>query len=247
MRQGSLPSSRGLSDLAERQMRAWALQLEAQQRLSEERAAAPVPDLIHPYLAISRETGVNARELAEEVAERCGWKLFDRELLDYLAEHDNLSRLALEFVDEKAVSWFHEMFGTWLDEQMVSQAEYVNRLGRIVLLAAQHESTVFIGRGVQFILPREIGVSVRIIDSLRTRVRRVEERMHCGEREAHKFIEQTDSARAQFVQRYYHHDVADPHLYDLTINLEYVPREAAVDLIVAECRRRGDGQHDKLK
>lgn len=228
-------------------MRAWALQLEAQRRLSEERAAAPIPDLIHPYLALSRETGVNARELAEAVAQRCGWKLFDRELLDYLAEHDNLSRLSLEFVDEKAVSWFHEMFGTWLDEKLVSQAEYVSRLGRIVLLAAQHESTVFIGRGVQFILPRENGVSVRLIDSLAARVRRVEERQQCGEREARKFIEQTDSARAQFVQRYYHHNLADPHLYDLTINLEYVPRAAAVDLLVAECRRRVDDKHTKPK
>ena len=104
-----------------------------------------MPQLIQPYLTISRETGIDAGELAHAIATKCGWKVFDRELLDYLAEHDHLSRLALDFVDERTRSWFHEIFGKWLDQQLISQAEYVSRLGRIVLLAAQHESTVFVG------------------------------------------------------------------------------------------------------
>jgi cytidylate kinase len=229
--------SRGLSEVAERQMRTWALQLQAQQRLAEERAATPVPQLIHPYLAISRETGVDARELAQAVASKCGWKMLDSELLDYLAEHNHLSRIALDFVDERAASWFHEMFGKWLDDQLISQAEYVSRLGRIVLLAAQHESTVFVGRGVQFILPREAGLAVRIVAPRAQRVHRVMERRHCGEREAQKFMDETDHARAQFVRRYFHRDVADPHLYDLVVNLARLAHEEAVDLIVGQCKR----------
>ena len=90
---------RGISDVAERQMRTWALQLQSQQRLAEERAATPLPKLVHSYLVVSREAGVDARELAQAVASKCGWKMLDRELLDYMAEHDHLSRLALDFVD----------------------------------------------------------------------------------------------------------------------------------------------------
>ena len=160
---GTLSHNSHLSQLAERQMRTWALQLEAQKRLEKERADKAMQQRIHPYLVLSRETGVNAGELAHAIAAKCGWKVLDRELLDYMAEHDHLSRFALEFVDEKVVSWFRETFGKWLDEQLVSQAQFVSRLGKLVLLAAQHESTVFVGRGVQFILPRENGVAVRII------------------------------------------------------------------------------------
>src|SRR5690349_14004438 len=98
--------SRGLSAVAERQMRNWALDMQTQQRLASEHAREDVKKLIHPYIAFSREAGVDATGLARLVAEKCGWKLFDRELLDYLAEHDHLSRFALEFVDEKVVSWF---------------------------------------------------------------------------------------------------------------------------------------------
>jgi Cytidylate kinase-like family len=238
MRTSTLPKSTALSALAERQMRTWALQLEAQQRLEEKRAAASVEELIHPYIAISRETGVDAAEIAQAVASECNWKALDRELVDYLAEHDHLSRLALDLVDERSVSWFHEIFGKWLDEQVVSQAEYVSRLGRIALLAAQHESTVFVGRGIQFILPRDGGLAVRIIAPLKERIQRVKARRHCNECEARTFVDETDAARAHFVKRYFHHDVADSHFYDLVINLEHVPRIAAVDLIVRECTRR---------
>jgi cytidylate kinase len=219
-------------------MRTWALQLQSQQRLEEERAAAQVPELVHPYVAISRETGVDAADTAQAVAAKCGWKVLDRELLDYLAEHDHLSRIALDSVDERTVSWFHETFGKWLDEQLITQAEFVSRLGRIVLLAAQHESTVFVGRGVQFILPRKNGVTVRLIAPQKERIRRAKERRQCSQAEARKFVEQTDKMRAEFVWRYFHRDVADPHLYDLVINLEYLPREVAVDIIVRECQRR---------
>jgi cytidylate kinase len=233
----SLAQQRAVSQLAERQMRTWALQMQARQQMEQERAARPVPCLIHPYVAMSRETGVDAGELAHAVAKVCGWKVFDRELLDYLAEHDHLSRLALEFVDERTRSWFHEMFGTWLESQLISQAEYVVRLRRIVLLAAQHESTILVGRGVQFMLPAERGVAVRVVAPEKQRIQRIMKRSQLSRHEAEKFVHDTDRARAEFVQRYFHRDVADPHLYHLVINLEHVPRDVAVNLIVGECRR----------
>jgi cytidylate kinase len=230
-------SNRGMSELAERQMRNWAFDVQTQQRLSEERKITELSQLIHPYVVISREAGVDAGGLAEAIAGKCGWKALDRGLLDYMAEHDHLSRLALDFVDERAVSWFHEMFGKWLDKQLLSQAEYVSRLGRLLLLAAQHESTVFVGRGVQFMLPRDCGLAARIIAPLKQRVQSVMERRHCTEREARSFIETTDDERQQFVRRYFHHDVTDPQLYDLIINLARVPREDAIELIVSEAKR----------
>src|SRR5690242_14599690 len=169
-------NNRAMSTIAERQMRKWALDVQHRQKVASELDQIRVEDLIHPYLLVSREAGVHATELARAVAEKCGWKLLDSELLDYMAEHDHLSRLALEFVDERAVSWFHEMFGTWLDKQLVSQAEYVSRMGKVLLLAAQHESAVFVGRGAQFMLPRDRGLAVRVIAPLKQRARKIMER-----------------------------------------------------------------------
>lgn len=231
-------SSREISGIAERQMRTWALQLQSQQRLAEEKAVSPLPKLVHPYLVVSREAGVDARELAQQVAERCGWKMLDRELLDYMAEHDHLSRLALEFVDERVASWFHEVFGKWLEKNLVTQAEYVSRLGKLALLAAQHESTVFVGRGIQFLLPRDAGLVVRIIAPRKQRIERLSRLRKLNARDAERYMDATDRERAQFVERYFHRDVADPHLYDMVLNLGYLSREEVVSLIVRECNQR---------
>ena len=213
------------------------IDLQTRQGLAETNSGVTVPQLIRPYIAISRECGLNAPELAQAVATECGWQLMDRELLDHLAEHDHLSRLALEFVDERTVSWFHEMFGKWLEDQLVSQAEYVSRLGRLVLLAAQHVSSVFVGRGVQFMLPRNLGLAVRLIAPSKQRVERLMQQRSCSKREAERFMIETDNNRVQFVQRYFQKDIADPHWHDLVINLEHVSRDEAVGLISAQARR----------
>jgi cytidylate kinase len=221
-------------------MRHWAIDIQTQEQRAREREKLEVPELIHPYIAISQEAGVDASELATKISEQCGWKVLDRELLDYLADHDHLSRLALEFVDERTVSWFHEMFGSWLEKQLVSQAEYVSRLGRLVLLAAQHESSIFIGRGVQFMLPRELGIAVRVIAPLKQRVERLMQMNSCSEREARRRANELDENRANFVERYFQHNVADPQLYDLVINLGFVPREEAAAMIATEAMRHAE-------
>lgn len=231
---------RGVSEVAERQMRRWAHDLQVRKEQADQDQRVEVPQLIKPYLVLSREAGVDAADLGREISAACGWKLLDRELLDYLAEHDHLSRLALEFVDERTVSWFHEMFGTWLDKQLVSQAEYVSRLGRLVLLAAQHESTIFVGRGVHFMLPRELGFVVRVIAPRKQRIARMMTLNSCDEREARRMVDELDENRTNFVKRYFQHDVTDSHLYDLVINLGYVDRRDAVKLIATEAMRHAE-------
>jgi cytidylate kinase len=233
-------SNRGLSKLAERQMRNWALGLQSQRKRAQELPEVEPKNFIHPYLAISREAGVEASTLADAIGAQLGWKVFDDELLDYIAEHEHMSRVALEFVDERAASWFHEMFCKLLESHLVSQAEYVSRLGKMLLLATQHESAVFVGRGVRFILPRDRGFAVRVIAPLKQRTKTIMERRQCSEREAKSFIETTDREREQFVRRYFHHEVADPHQYDVVINLAQMPREEAIETIVSGAKRHAE-------
>ncbi len=232
MRSSTIPRSRELSQAAERQMRIWALDLEAHQRLEQQ--PKELKELIYPYIAISRESGVDGGESAKAFASRLGWKVFDRELLDYMVEQYHWSKVALDYVDEKTVSWFRDTLGKMLDQQIVTQAEYISRLGKIILLAAQHESCIFVGRGAQFILPRDRGLNVRIVAPKKQRIQRVMERRNCSHHDAEKFIEETDNGRAALVRRYFHHDIADPHLYDLVINLEHTSRDAALDLILGD-------------
>ena len=128
-------------------MRSWALGLEVKDRLEHAAAVKQLPKEIHTYISISREAGAGGGEIANRLGQKLGWQVLDKELLDYMAEHYKMPRDLLDFVDESTSNWFHEVFGNWLDSHLVTQSEYVSRLGRIVLIAARHEHAVFVGRG----------------------------------------------------------------------------------------------------
>jgi cytidylate kinase len=129
---------------------------------------------------------------------------------------------------------------SWLDRNLVSESEYVEHLGKIVLLAASSGKVVFVGRGAQMFLPRNKGLAVRIIAPLNYRIEQTMRQRGLNHALAKKWVEETDHARCDFVRSHFHHDVADPKLYDLVINLEPIGPHGARDLIVetAQCWMR---------
>ncbi|HEX6960312.1 MAG TPA: cytidylate kinase-like family protein, partial [Lacipirellula sp.] len=197
-----------------------------------------VEKLIHPYIAISRQSGIPAGEIARSVAEQLHWHLLDREVLEYLAQNHQWSEASLESVDERPGSWFRETLGHWLDQRLVTSAEFVRATAHVFLLAAQHEPTVFVGRGAQFVLPPNRGLAVRLIASKRSRIARLMAAQSRDHAQASQVVEKTDRDRAEYVQTYFHRDVADAHNYDLTINLDQFSSDEAAGMIVAACRLR---------
>jgi cytidylate kinase len=49
---------------------------------------------------------------------------------------------------------------------------------------------------------------------------------------AREFVEQSDRQRNAFIEKYFHHNVADPHIHDLVVNVEQLVQDEAVSLIV---------------
>lgn len=227
-----------ISKLAEQRMRQWAIELEVKQRIEHEEAVKHLPEHVHPYIAISRDTGAGAGEIAHRVGDILGWEVLDRELLGYMAEQYHLQKGMVEFVDETTTSWILDTFGKWLARQVITESEYVTHLGEIVLLAAQHHSTVFVGRGAQFFLPRDRGLAIQVVAPLSQRIERVMLRDGRSYEETQRYLGQTDRTRREFIREHFQRDVTDPHLYDLVLNLEYLDMAEAVDLIVSQCERR---------
>ena len=143
----------------------------------------------------------------------------------------------VELVDETTSSWLLDTFGKWLDRQLVTESEYVTHLGQIVLLAAQSQSTIFVGRGAQFFLPRDRGLVIQLVAPLEQRLQRVMQRDGVDQEQARHYLDQTDRARRAFIREYFQCDVTDPHLYDLVLNLEHLLLEEAGELIVSQCER----------
>lgn len=224
---------------AERQMRAWSLAQEvADWAVRIHRVDRPHVRL-GPYITISREAGANGSRIAEQVGRKLGWEVLDKNLVDCVAQQLQLSPRVLQSLDETPCHWAYELFSHWLDSRVVSHEKYVVRLSHIITAAARRGNVVLVGRGAQFLLPRDQGLAVRIIAPEKYRLGQIMQEHGMNEEEARQYLAEVDEGRAAFVARFFHRDVADPHLYDLVINVEHFGPDAAADQIVAAWHRLG--------
>lgn len=224
---------------AERQMRAHELAQQIAERTLRADPAHPQSKRLNYYVGISREAGAGGSEVGQMVGQRLGWEVMDKNLLDQIAERFRLSRSMLELVDETESSWVYDVLGPWVDPKIIPHEKYVMELQQVVLAAARQGNMVFVGRGAQFLLPAERGVFVRLIASERFRAERIAKQMNLTPEEAVRFMGEVDRGRKEFVDRYFHRDITDPHLYDLVIDTERLGLACTAELIVEICRRRG--------
>jgi cytidylate kinase len=185
-----------------------------------------------PCLFVSRETGAGGSEIARVVAERLGWELLDKEILDHLNAHYGTPATILNVVDEKKVNWLADIFNGWIVGHGFSQLAYVHRLHRLFEAVARQGNVVIVGRGARFILPRSAGFSVRLIAPFDYRVRQVVLRQGLSTNDARAYVKESDRQRTAFLEGYFHHDVSDPHIHDLVVNVERLGIESALTLIV---------------
>jgi len=222
---------------AERQMQAWVLTAEIEGRAIRAEGPHRLVERLGRYLSISREAGAGGGEIAQLVGQELGWEVLDKNLLDRVAERFRCSRGMLELVDETQSSWVYNVLGTWMDRKIITHDKYVAHLGRVVLAAVRHGNVVLVGRGAQFLLPREKGLAVRIIAPKKYRAEQIMRREGLSRAEACRLIAEIDRGRREFVCRYFHQDIDDPHLYDLVVNVERLGPAAAVQQIVAAISR----------
>ena len=203
---------------AKRRMRSW---MHAQENGAPAAGSPPhLPERALSFVTISREAGANGEEVARLVGQRLGWEVLDRNLLDQMAEHFREPRGWLDIVDETPNNWAYDVVGAWLDRQLIPHEKFVAQLSRVVRTAARRGHLVFVGRGAQFLLPRDKLLAVRIVASERYRVAQIMASEALNEVAARQFMHETDEGRRKFVKRFFRQEIADPHVYDLVLNTE---------------------------
>jgi cytidylate kinase len=222
----------GILAAAERQMQAWALNQERQDRDSLHEVESRLTPQSLKFVTISREAGAGGGEIGRRIGERLGWEVFSRNLLDRIADRFHLSRTMLDLVDETHPSWVYDVLGSWVDHKLVPHEKYVACLSQVVLAAARRGCGVFVGRGVQFLLPRKELLAVRVVASSQFRIRQIMENRGMSVGDARRYMVDLDKGRREFVERFFHRDIADPHQYDLVINVDRLGNTGAIPEIL---------------
>lgn len=223
-------TDRDIARFVERQMRNW--------ELGHQHAPSAGPTeatgAIHFYIALSRELGSPGEEVAECLSQCLGWPKYDREILEYMSEHEETRRRLYETLDERQRNWLQQLIDL-LEPLGVDASrtrdEYFHRLGRAVIAIAQQQHAIFVGRGVNFILPRGKGLAVRIVAPLADRVGHLEQAEGLSQRAARRRIQEVEGQRADFLVKHFGSRPYDPRRYDLVLNAASLSVQDMCDLV----------------
>lgn len=203
---------------------------EGRRQLARETAA--LAQTQQPMVAISREAGSAGERIAMLVAERLGFDLFDKELIEAIADSAHVREQVVESVGELA----REHISAWIDNRVeggyFSSTDYLQHLSKVLLTVGQHGDAVLLGRGAQFILNPEKTLRVRVTAPFALRVKRfaAHERLPLGEAEIK--VRTIDAARSAYCRWHFGKDVGAPQHYDLTLNSAFMATEVCADAIV---------------
>jgi cytidylate kinase len=229
---GRVTKDIGIPHLVERQIRFWEAEQRAIQVQKEQKEPGAQKALPGPYLTISRDFGTGGISVAEKVAERLGWTVYDREIVEYMAGEAHVRERVIQSFDERLRDQIEHWVLSLIDQEAFGHDYYLRYLLQVLMAIAQHGQAVIVGRGANFVLPSACGLRVKMMAPLEQRVPVVAQRENLEIAAARKLIIRTDNQRAAFIRYHFHRDTNDPLGYDLLINTDVLSDEAVVGIIL---------------
>jgi len=218
-----------LTNLVDRQVHAWQQRQKAKQQ--RERT------LLAQNLTVSRQYGARGHALAEAIAQRLGYTLWDQELVHELAEETGASETILKTLDEHYRGRVDDAVqGLVLGSQYTSST-YLKRMMKLIMTIASHGHNVFVGRGAEFVLPESV-LKLRVVCPLQHRIERYMTAHGLSEEAATKRLLERDRDRQSFVRQHYNRDTTDPQYYDLTLNTGWLTMEQLSEVAVTAYRAK---------
>ncbi len=223
-------------NILDRQVRRWELEKTAQLHEGgpHDRGRAPR----QPVLTVSRQRGSGGTILAERLAQRFGYTLLHRDVIDRICESAGYKRRIVESLDGHARSQLQLWFESVVQGSYVDASDYVKALLEVIYSISALGGVVVVGRGANFILGQERGFHIRVVAPREVRVRNLVTREGMSERDARRTVEKCDHERDAWVRQVFGRSADDPLAYDLVINHLSISMEAATSLVAAAAQEK---------
>ncbi len=209
------------------------------ERLGKARPRPKIDEVQYgPCVLFSRETGSRGDEVAQVVGQRLHWHVFDREIVEHIAERAHVRNQLVESVDEHVRSRWGRLLHPIREREGLKSDAYLYHLHEIVLSLGHHGYVVIAGRGAQYLLPPESALRIRVVEPLVDRVRRIASSRQISSEEAAQFVQKCDKARAEFIRKVFHQDTASPLNYDLILNTRELSVEAAASAVLIALEKK---------
>jgi cytidylate kinase len=193
-------------------------------------------------VTIEREYGSGGGEIAQLLATRLGWKLWDQLLTEEIARLANCSKAVVEVREERTDPLYYRLFKSFLRGSyegslnahklnLVDSESILKFTERVVQHAAKKGNSVIVGRGSQhFLRERQDTLRLFFYAPKEAKVRRVMARGK-SQSEAEQLVDSVDQERADFIQKYFGVEWPARTLYHAMINT-VIGDEAVVGMIL---------------
>lgn len=175
-------------------------------------------------ITISRQLGSRGREVAHLVADRLGYRLVWRDLINQAARQAGAPEVALAAIDELGL--------LGLRPSRTASEAYCQAVQQVMEELVAEGNVVILGRAGQVILRDQPDtLHVRLMAPAQVRAARIAQSQGISIEGAIAQIEASDRNRRNYLKRFYHVRWDDSDLYDLVINTNRTTPDMAADLI----------------
>ncbi len=195
-------------------------------------------------ITVEREYGCGGAAIAQKLANRLGWTLWDRDITCDIARRLKCDVKAVERREERPDPAFYRlvkvfMRGSYEDSLSAGNvelldAEHLAKLfEKVVQDAASKGNCVIVGRGAPYFLrERDDMFSVFMYAPYDEKIRRILAQGKSRD-EAEELVDRIDRERAAFVKKYFDRIWPQRDLYHMMVNTK-VGDEAVIDLVLHE-------------
>jgi cytidylate kinase len=180
-------------------------------------------------ITIEREYGAGGAVIAEKLAARLGWKLWDQLLTEEIARQAHVDQRSVQRLEERVDPLFYRLMkvfmrGSFERSLPVGNLEYLDCenlvpfMSRVIERAAAGGNCVIVGRGAPYLLrDRADAFHVFIYAPWGEKMRRLRE-IGKSETEARELLQSIDQERATFVKTYFGKEWPTREFYHLMLN-----------------------------
>ena len=183
-------------------------------------------------ITIEREYGCGGGVIAQKVADRLGWKLWDQLMTCEIARLSNCQQSEVELREERVDPLYYRLFksvlrGSFegslnLHRLKLLDAESILRITqKVTQTAATAGNCVIVGRGSQhFLRQRNDTLRIFLYAAKEEKVRRLQaEGIH--QEQAEELVDTVDKERAAFVEKYFDMPWPNRSIYHALLNTTF--------------------------
>jgi cytidylate kinase len=228
---------KSLEQLIEQQMGLWELARHRQAHQEHPGRGKLGRLYFGPYVLISRDKGAGGRQVANLIGHRLGWQVFDRQIVDAIAERTRMRQQLVENLDEKTRGGLEEFLRQVLTKE-IGLTDYLRHLRRVLLTLGQQGNVVIVGRGAEYILPAQFALRARLVAPFDVRAERIARASGLTPEGTHPLVARVDQERKDFIRDQFQKDVCNPLNYDLVVNTGGLTVEGTAEIVLAALKQK---------